>query len=157
MHLFWFEALKSKSVPLESHNQSVLAVLNHWFSGEPVRALAFGYDTLKMGPAILSPIQIQILGMGILVALLGVVLAWILNPSGRGGLAWIGVSIALTIIPSHLIWKPYLVFGIPAALYVASKFASTQAPARFPNTSIPVRLIPTKAAIKSPKTAGLCA
>ena len=43
-------------------------------------------------------------------------LAW-LNPSAhKAPHQWTAVLIALLIVPSHLVWKPYFVFSIPVAI-----------------------------------------
>jgi hypothetical protein len=50
---------------------------------------------------------------------LGVLFAWILKGSVGDPLRWVAVAIGLLFVPSHLIWKPYFVFGIPGAMVLA--------------------------------------
>ena len=118
IHAQWIAALRSKSIPLESHNQSVLAVLHHWLAGVPIRSLALGSQSFELfsGGAGVGLPMIHSIGLGLMLVFGGCLLAWMFNPYGHGGLAWVAGLVALTILPSHLIWKPYFVFGLPAAM-----------------------------------------
>jgi hypothetical protein len=48
-------------------------------------------------------------------------LGWIVSASKHSYLKWIAVVIGLLIIPSHLIWKPYFVMGIPLGIVFVHK------------------------------------
>ncbi len=115
----WREALLSRGLPLESHNQSFAAFVHHFFSGEGTRVIARGSAALlNLGRPWLSPDSVSLLSWSWTLITTGVMLGWLLNrPASRSkDWAWLAMVIGLLIVPSHLIWKPYFVFGIPAAV-----------------------------------------
>ena len=115
----WREALLSKGLPLESHNQSFAAFVHHFLSGEGTRVIARGSaGLLNLGRPWLSPDSVSLLSWSWTLVTTGVLLGWILNrPASRSrDWSWLATVTGLLIVPSHLIWKPYFVFGVPAAV-----------------------------------------
>jgi hypothetical protein len=118
----WKDALISRGLPLESHNQSFSAFLSHYFSGNPTHIIANGIShPAWLGGAWLSSSSIHSLSVAWTLIALGLTVGWILTGSTKSPLRWIVVSIGALILPSHLVWKPYFVMGLPmAVLAVAS-------------------------------------
>lgn len=112
----WHGALISKGVPTESHNQSLMAFLMHYTSGEGTPILAMNFAAPVFGIAWLKPLWIQWIAISWAVLTLLTTVLWIAvgySRIERG--RWAAILIALLILPSHLIWKPYFVMGIPLA------------------------------------------
>lgn len=121
----WKTALESKGLPLESHNQSFSAFLHHFFTGESTQVNALA-GARAWGFAILSPGVARALSV-LWTACTGLMLlAWLAQPLAtirrRDPLLWLAVAIALLIVPSHLVWKPYFLMGVPAAALLALRF-----------------------------------
>jgi len=116
--LSWRDAVLAKGLPLESHNQSFIALLYHYLSGHPTSILAEGARPLLFGQAWLSQDQIFLLSLSWTLVTLGVILGWILVGEIHLFYSWIPVLIGLLIVPSHLIWKPYFVMSIPLSVCV---------------------------------------
>jgi hypothetical protein len=112
----WRNALISKGLPLESHNQSFVAFLHHYLSGQPTRIQSEGPAPLSLGWSVLSMDQIGLLSLFWTFSTLGIALAWIGSGNRHKSLEWSVVAVALLIVPSHLIWKPYFVLTIPLAV-----------------------------------------
>lgn len=119
LYLKWKGALVSKGFPTESHNQSFLAFLHHYFSGEATSVLFRPGRPYRLGWAMLSPEALKLIGTAWTMLTAGIALGWILFARGRGDLRWIAVTIALLILPSHLVWKPYFVLTLPVAAVAA--------------------------------------
>ncbi|MDR3605962.1 MAG: glycosyltransferase 87 family protein [Oligoflexia bacterium] len=118
----WSAALVSRGLPLESHNQSFVAVLHHFLSGEPTEIIAQHRRQMLLGRALLSLEQIQFIAAAWGAAFMGMILSLILNP--RASFRRLALMIAFLVLPSHLVWKPYFSFGLPmavAAVYIAAK------------------------------------
>jgi hypothetical protein len=119
----WVEALQKRGLPLESHNQSFAAFLYHYFSGKPTWVIS-RFDWVYNGWALLSEgsIQALILLWGFAVGVLLLFQVWKLP---RVALRMLPPNVAgiigLVILPSHLVWKPYFVFGIPIAALLSKK------------------------------------
>ena len=114
----WQEALLSKGLPLESHNQSFSAFLYHYLSGYPTRVLSEGVTPLFFGVSLLSLQSISLLSLAWSLLMMGMLLGWIISGSNHSAWKWIAVAIGLMIVPSHLVWKPYFVMSIPLAVYL---------------------------------------
>lgn len=114
--LGWREAVLAKGLPLESHNQSFIALLYHYLSGHPTHILSEGGKALFLGPEILTENTILWVSLFWSCFTLGVSLGWIVAGSRHHYLKWIAIMIGLLIIPSHLVWKPYFVMSIPLAI-----------------------------------------
>lgn len=110
----WALALKSKGLPLESHNQSFVAFVHHAFSGELIFPRANGQEGFYIRFFTLS--KELLAGLGIIWTFLagGFLFYWFFQEKKQPTLLWISVLIGGLIIPSHLIWKTYFVMGIPA-------------------------------------------
>jgi hypothetical protein len=115
----WRAALLEKGLPYESHNQSFVACLHHYFTTDPTHIISLGSQWVVLGKDILSLEVISMLSLAWTLISLGVLIGWILKSPIRDPLRWIAVAIALIFVPSHLIWKPYFVFGIPGAMVLA--------------------------------------
>jgi hypothetical protein len=114
--LGWKDALISRGLPLESHNQSFTAFLYHYLSGHPTQILSEGATPLFLGWASLSTSQIGLLSLFWTTLTLGFALGWIFSGSKHEAIKWSAVTIGLLIVPSHLIWKPYFVMSVPLAI-----------------------------------------
>jgi hypothetical protein len=119
----WRGALIDRGFPLESHNQSFAAFLQHYASGLPTEIIAQHRRQLSLGFAFLSANSIQLLAAAWSFIFAGLILTWILaKPAGMDLRSqvlrerWIAVIVGLLVLPSHLVWKPYFVMGLPAAL-----------------------------------------
>jgi hypothetical protein len=112
----WRLALVSRGMPLESHNQSFMAFLHHYFSGELTHVVAAGMNPVALGSAWISEGAITLLSYAWMAVSAGFMLAWLLSAPRRAPLTWIAVMIGLLILPSHLVWKPYFVMALPAAI-----------------------------------------
>jgi hypothetical protein len=121
----WWAALQSKGLPLETHNQSVLAFLFRILGGVPSRSLYLGGKEIQLGWAILNEAQIfwifrifilgiGLLGGGVLWKIYG--LTRLPEPDQRKLLHLGMFFLSLLWLPSHLIWKPYFLLGFPAIL-----------------------------------------
>jgi len=112
----WREALLQKGLPEESHNQSFVAFLNHYFTAAPTHVIALGHIWRVLGHDILSADTISLLSLAWTFTWMGVLLVWLLKGAMEDRLRWIAVAVGLLIVPSHLVWKPYFVFSIPLAM-----------------------------------------
>ncbi|MGK5089252.1 hypothetical protein WDW86_17010, partial [Bdellovibrionota bacterium FG-2] len=111
----WKDALLSRGLPLESHNQSFSALLWHYLSGSPTRVVSEGGAMIQMGWSVLTPQVISFLtvawsgvGLVLFVAILGAKRWRESNP-----VLWSALLISLLFVPSHLVWKPYFLFALP--------------------------------------------
>jgi hypothetical protein len=119
--LEWRGAVLARGLPMEAHNQSFTALLNHYFSGNPTPVLSEGAQPLHLGIAWLSTSQIILLSLFWTAFTLGINLGWILSGSRHNSIRWIAIAIALIIVPSHLIWKPYFVMSLPLAVLIVQQ------------------------------------
>jgi hypothetical protein len=120
----WKEALVSRGMPLESHNQGFGAFVSRWFSGEPVHIVALGMESVHLGAEVLSKSTIQLLSLAWTALTAGALLSWLLlRASNTAPLRWIAVLVALLILPSHLVWKPYFVMFLPLAVIAMGAIA----------------------------------
>lgn len=117
LFLEWRKAVLDRGLPLESHNQSFTALLYHYLSGNPTSVLSEGAGLL-FGQAWLSSTQIIFLSLFWTASAVGIILAWILCGSNHPPFKWTTIMIALLIVPSHLVWKPYFVLSMPLAIWV---------------------------------------
>jgi len=119
MYQGWQQALLSKGFPVETHNQSFLAFLFHSFSGETFYSLMRGpvlhdYTWISVPKSLLYSLgMVWSVSTGLLL-LVGTYFCGI-KKDFRLGL----ILLAASVLPSHLVWKPYFVFAIPLAIYVA--------------------------------------
>lgn len=112
----WRDALINRGLPLESHNQSFMAFLYHCFSGLPTEIIAEHRRQLMLGFPLFSETTIGLLSLSWMATLAGLILGLIFRGPGRQDRAgWIVALIGLLILPSHLVWKPYFVMGLPLA------------------------------------------
>jgi hypothetical protein len=121
----WHLALMSRGIPLESHNQSFTAFMHHFFSGELTHVVAFGMNPVPLGTKWLSETTIAFLSLAWMAITGGFLVAWLLSASRRPTASWIAVMIAVLILPSHLVWKPYFVMALPLAMLAASRARDT--------------------------------
>ncbi len=115
----WKAALASKGLPLETHNQSFISVIHHLFTGIPTHVIAL-YRQVQIGWPLLSPQTVLTLGTVwavFFLALLCVLMFWLSRRRTPVDTASaVALLAGLIIVPSHLVWKPYFVMGIPLAL-----------------------------------------
>jgi hypothetical protein len=119
----WYRALLARGLPLESHNQSFTALLNHYLSGNPTHVISEGTKPIFLGGNWLSPEQISFLSLAWTGITLGITLGWILSGNSRSHFPssrfqCIAILAGFLIIPSHLIWKPYFVFSLPMIFWL---------------------------------------
>lgn len=124
LHLNWLQSLQSRGFPLESHNQSIPAILQHWLSGVPIRVIVL-YQQLQLSSSrLVSEDVLKIASYVSAFFWLGGIfyLAWIFLPklarssradNDRFIVLTVSLLIALMMMPSHLIWKPYFISGLP--------------------------------------------
>lgn len=121
----WQSALFERGLPLESHNQSFSAFLHHYWSGEPTEIIALHRKQLFLGARIFSSDTIALLSLAWSFICAGLLLAWIfivpkyakdLEPS-----LWVATLVGLQILPSHLVWKPYFIMGLPLSWIILKK------------------------------------
>jgi hypothetical protein len=119
----WKDALAGRGFPLESHNQSFAAFLHHWFSGEPTHVIAWG-AARSYGWALLGADVRFSFAAAWACACLAAIAGWLLlaRPGGSADrVRWAALGLGLLILPSHLVWKPYFVFGLPAAMWLGGR------------------------------------
>ncbi|MBI2711643.1 MAG: DUF2029 domain-containing protein [Bdellovibrio sp.] len=114
----WGDALLSKGMPLESHNQSFSALLFHYLSGIPTFARSEGPEPLALGASFLNSHQIALLSAAWGCMVFGWGLSWLRSGSWRDPAQWIALSAAFLILPSHLVWKTYFVMSIPVGVFL---------------------------------------
>jgi hypothetical protein len=117
----WFAALAGRGFPLESHNQSFGALLHHWFTGETTHVIALAAER-SFGWGLLAPTQAGLLMVAWSCIALGCLVLWLRRASGPEG-PWAGTGMALLLLPSHLVWKPYFVLAIPLTAALAARAA----------------------------------
>lgn len=120
LHRQWWEALQSRGFPLETHNQSLPAFV-HRILGESLSPYIAMEHRFDFSWRLLSGSQVWGLSLAWVFASAVAVLGWITYPvflrreifwRPAASSLWAGVLVALLILPSHLVWKPYFVFGV---------------------------------------------
>ena len=117
----WRDALVARGFPLESHNQSFLALIHHFLSGQPTSILSENGRSILLGAAWLRPKQIVLVSCCWTLTTFGFVLAWVMRGPKENALKWVALLTGLLILPSHLIWKPYFVMSLPLAVIAVSQ------------------------------------
>ncbi len=126
----WLKAMHDRGLPLETHNQSLIAFVIRWFSGTPSPVILLCREVLY-GWKIFDHQMLQGLAPWILVGGSVIVLFAVLRilrsretylPTCTG-VNWrdafsIALIVSFAILPLHLAWKPYFVFGIPLSVVV---------------------------------------
>lgn len=127
----WMTAVQARGLPLETHNQSLVAIIAHFFDIDPIPAVALGGWRVVFGIQLLKPSTIVSIGWAWFVtAAIGLLMVTTLGlPKSNQRVSrvgersislrswrWAALVVGMTVLPSHLIWKPYFVFGIPAAV-----------------------------------------
>jgi hypothetical protein len=113
----WWGALVSRGLPLESHNQSFTAFLYHFLSGEPTEIIAQHRRQMLLGGAFFSLEQIRLLTLS-WIALTGSFILSLIVSEEAPSFSRRALLIALLVVPSHLVWKPYFSMGLPLAIAV---------------------------------------
>ena len=114
--LGWRDALVARGMPMESHNQSFTALLHHYFAGEATHVISRGWEQVKFGFGWISPGTLSLLTLAWTFGTLGIVLGWLVAGPAPSPVRWSGIAVGLPIISSYLIWKPYMVMALPAAI-----------------------------------------
>ena len=92
--------------------------------------VALGMEYVTLGKAILSEATLRFLSYAWMMLSGGALLIWLfIKPERTAPLRWIAVTVALLILPSHLVWKPYFVMFLPLAALAASAIGR-KSPAR---------------------------
>lgn len=117
----WRDALLAKGLPLESHNQSFVAFLYHYFSGIPTHVISEGPPKVLLGFPLFAAQTIELLSLAWTFSWAGFLFAWILLGPREDRFRWIAVALAMLVLPSHLFWKTYLIFCFPLAAWIASR------------------------------------
>lgn len=121
LHLSWRHALMLKGLPLETHNQSFSAFLYRYLGGVPAHVVALGPQSLvRFGKDWISRETVSLLSVAWTLITGGLIITWILQSRIRPPLIWAAILIGLLIVPSHLVWKPYFIMGLPAAILAVS-------------------------------------
>ncbi len=124
--LDWRDAVVARGVPLESHNQSFMAMIHHLLSGDPTPIIAQHYQPILFGAAMLSSQQILLVSLFWTLLVGGGVFAWVLRGPREQPLKWVVLLLGSLILPLHLIWKAYFVMALPAAIFVAARLLQRQ-------------------------------
>ncbi len=122
LHLDWWKALHERGLPLESHNQSLSAVLHHLFTGQPTHIISLYASRNLTWFHWFSLETVQKLTLAWAAISGGVLLGWLLTRRDRSTV-WSALLIGGLILPSHLVWKPYFLMAMPAALVALSKLS----------------------------------
>lgn len=151
----WVIAVQARGLPLETHNQSFVAIIAHFFDVDPIPAVALGGWRVVFGIQLLKPATIVSIGWAWFVtAAIGLLMMTTLGfPKssqricrvGESSLSlrswrWAALVVGLTVLPSHLIWKPYFVFGIPAAVLAVHEVRAEISVGKFRNAFLLVLL-----------------
>lgn len=120
----WKDALLVKGLPLESHNQSFVAFLHHYFTGAPTHVIAEGIPPVMFGVQAFDSATLTLLSLAWTCTWAGILLAWLLKGPTGDALRWTSVAVGLLIIPSHLVWKTYFVLGLPLATWILARRGS---------------------------------
>jgi hypothetical protein len=112
----WREALVAKGLPFESHNQSFIAFLHHYFTVEPTHVIAHGSIWVVLGNEFLTLQRITELSLAWSFVFIGLLGAWVIRSERVQTFRWVAVVLALLFLPSYLVWKPYFVLGYPLAV-----------------------------------------
>ncbi len=117
LHGQWVDALRGRGLPLESHNQSFAAFLHHTFTATATHVVALAQSRDYFIRALVVPEStVLVLSFAWSTAILLFTWVWMVRGARPGReLEWSTVIIALLIVPSHLVWKPYFAFGLPLA------------------------------------------
>jgi hypothetical protein len=117
LYLDWQKALIDRGFPTESHNQSFTAFLYRYLSGEPTWVRSEGMQPLYLGIKWLSQETIRLLSLSWLFVFMGWFCGLIISgPKKNQFLAWTSLLIGMSVVPSHLVWKPYFVMSLPLAM-----------------------------------------
>ena len=117
----WLGALRDKGLPTETHNQSLLGFLFRILGGVPSRSLYLGGRSLELSIASFSASTLYGIFrayFALWVGTLGTLLyKYFRSPNdSRRGLDYGFLFLSLVWIGSHILWKPYFVFGFPVVL-----------------------------------------
>lgn len=113
--LEWKNSLSNRGIPIEASNQSFIAFLFHWFSGMKINSLALAAEPISYGIPIFSQKTIHVLGA--VWSVFWIILILLIQSCGillLSPLAWSSLLTGCVIIPSHILWRPYLAFLLPA-------------------------------------------
>ncbi len=109
----WFYALQSKGLPIDTHNQSFLAFMLRIFSNQPAPSLQLGGTVHTHGFNLLAPDTSLFIGKLAILTILTALITGVVRFSKHLSFDRAMILIALVVLPSHLIWKPYFIFSIP--------------------------------------------
>jgi hypothetical protein len=126
----WWGALVSRGLPLESHNQSFTAFLYHFLSGEPTEIIAQHRRQMLLGGAFFSLEQIRLLTLA-WIALTASFIVSLIVSDRTPGFSRRALLIALLVVPSHLVWKPYFSMGLPLAIAIIAMLIKSPKRARW--------------------------
>lgn len=121
IYISWFGGLQSKGLPIDTHNQSLLAFLLRVFSNVPSPSLQLGGQIRTHGFNLFSQDVSLLFGKAVILALLMVLLFVAYRVSKNPTFEKSALLVSLVILPSHLIWKPYFIFSIPLIATAFSK------------------------------------
>ncbi|MBI3534450.1 MAG: DUF2029 domain-containing protein [Deltaproteobacteria bacterium] len=112
----WYNALASKGFPLESHNQSVLALLYRLFSGKPIHIISYGPEPVQFGFNLFSEKTLFLLCIAWIIAVLVFFLKILITQ--KQSIQKYALLVGIILLPLHLVWKPYFVFSFPLAFLI---------------------------------------
>ncbi|MBI4925132.1 MAG: DUF2029 domain-containing protein [Bdellovibrio sp.] len=114
----WYNAIASKGFPLESHNQSVLALLYRLFSGKPIHIISYGPEPVQFGFNLFSEKALFLLCIVWIIAVLVFFIKILITQ--KQSLQKYALLVGIILLPLHLVWKPYFVFSFPLAFLILS-------------------------------------
>ena len=116
LHGEWIFSLIGRGMPFDTQNQSLAAFMFRWFTDRPAGVLALGTGPHVFGFGWLSSETVEKLASTWTCLALAAGLGWqIFGRRHADAATWVAVLLAWILIPSHIAWKAYFVFGIPAA------------------------------------------
>jgi hypothetical protein len=122
----WGIALQARGFPMESHNQSFGAIAHHLLGSQETFVIGL-YRTIAMGMGWMDQESLKLLTIALSSAA-GILLLFVLFWPWIGGpqvfwriplyLPWSQGLLAASILPSHLVWKPYFLSGLGLSVWL---------------------------------------
>ena len=116
LHGEWIFSLIGRGMPIDTQNQSLAAFMFRWFTDRPAGVLALGTGPRVFGFGWLASETVEKLASTWTCLALIAGLGWqVLGRRYVDAATWVAVLLAWILVPSHIAWKAYFVFGIPVA------------------------------------------
>ncbi len=106
--------LQSKGLPIYTHNQSFAALLHRFFSGDSFRSFSVGMVNWTIFTISKPTLQLIATSLGILLSSI----AWLKAHKRKLDLDYASATCFSILFLSHIVWKPYFIFLLPALMQV---------------------------------------